>query len=235
MDPAKITSGTGVDLLRQYLQYVGSGGRDLGDVLIEKPELNPFEIDVRDTLTALGLRLIPQYGSSGYRIDFAVQHPEQPGRFVLAIECDGASYHSCHSARDRDRLRQDQLERLGWRFHRIWSSDWFYNREAAAAKAVDAYKNALRGLDSMEPEQPVVQEWATTTGTRGPRPYIRRGADIAEYSQSELVRLAQWLESDGRLRTEEELVGEMMSDLGFHRRGSRIVAEITTAIRHARA
>ena len=68
---------------------------------------------------------------SGYWIDYAVRHPTQPGRYVLAIECDGATYHSSESARDRDRLRQEQLERLGWRFHRIWSSDWFYNKESA--------------------------------------------------------------------------------------------------------
>ncbi len=237
MDPAKITPGTGVDLLRQYLQYVESGGRDFGDVFLEKPELNPFEIDVRDTLTARGLHLVAQYGSSGYRIDFAVQHPEQRGRFVLAIECDGASYHSSQSARDRDRLRQDQLERLGWRFHRIWSSDWFYNREAAAAKAVAAYEIALRDGQSVPPEESAepIQHWAPTTQARGPRPYVARHSDISEYAQSDLVRLARWVESDGRLRTEEEIVDAMMLQLGFHRHGSRIIAMLTEAIRRARA
>src|SRR5438874_2568880 len=41
------------------------------------------------------------------------------------IECDGALYDSARSARDRDRLRQQVLEGLGWRIHRIWSTDWF--------------------------------------------------------------------------------------------------------------
>ena len=72
----------------------------------------------------LGFRSFAQYGASGYPIDFAAKHPTQPGRMVLAIECDGAAYHSSRSARDRDRLRQEPLERLGWRFHRIWSQDW---------------------------------------------------------------------------------------------------------------
>ena len=56
---------------------------------------------------------------------------------VLAIECDGASYHSSQTARDRDRLRQEQLERLGWRFHRIWSTDWFAD-PAGEVQRVDA-------------------------------------------------------------------------------------------------
>ena len=45
----------------------------------------------------------------------------------MGIECDGATYHSAKSARDRDRLRQTILERLGWNIRRIWSTDWFKN------------------------------------------------------------------------------------------------------------
>src|SRR5690606_276441 len=38
-------------------------------------------------------------------------------------------YHSALWARERDRLRQAILEDLGWKFHRIWSTDWFYRRD----------------------------------------------------------------------------------------------------------
>ena len=31
--------------------------------------------------------------------------------------------------RDRDRLRQEILENLGWKIHRVWSTDWFKNRD----------------------------------------------------------------------------------------------------------
>jgi len=108
MDPER-SQASGVELLRQYLQYVGSGGENLGDVVVDKPALNPFEVDVRDTLVRQGLKLVAQYGTSGYWIDDVVAHPTQPGRYVLALECDGATYHSSESARDRDRLRQEQL------------------------------------------------------------------------------------------------------------------------------
>jgi hypothetical protein len=62
---------------------------------------------------------------------------------ILAIECDGATYHSSATARDRDRLRQEHLEKLGWTFHRIWSQDWFYHREEEVARAVAAYDSAV--------------------------------------------------------------------------------------------
>src|SRR5262249_26066425 len=90
MDPGR-SNAEGVKLLRQYLQYIETGGTNLGDQVTDKPALNPFEVDVRDALLRRGLKLAPQYGTSGYWIDFAVQHPDQPGHYILAIECDGAT------------------------------------------------------------------------------------------------------------------------------------------------
>jgi very-short-patch-repair endonuclease len=63
---------------------------------------------------------------------------------VLAIECDGASYRCSDTARDRDRLRQEQLERLGWTFHRIWSQDWFNDKERKTAKAQPGWRRSDR-------------------------------------------------------------------------------------------
>jgi very-short-patch-repair endonuclease len=119
------------------------------------PKLNPFEVfevDVRDSLTRAGIPLVAQHGASGYRIDFAAKHPTQPGRMILAIECDGAAYRSSPSARDRDRLRQEHLERLGWRFHRIWSQDWFTSKSSEIAKAKRAYEAAVQTADDARVE-----------------------------------------------------------------------------------
>jgi very-short-patch-repair endonuclease len=131
MDPNR-SQARGVELLRLYLQYAASQGKNLGEAGHSGVPLNPFEADIYDTLTAKGIPLLPQWGVSRYRIDLVAQHPQKPGRFVLAIECDGASYHSAPTTRDRDRLRQQQLEALGWRFHRIWSIDWFIRQEEAS-------------------------------------------------------------------------------------------------------
>jgi very-short-patch-repair endonuclease len=80
-----------------------------------------------DALSRHGYTCEPQVGVAGFFIDLAVRDPEQPGRYLMGIECDGAAYHSAKSARDRDRLRQSVLEQLGWRIRRIWSVDWFRN------------------------------------------------------------------------------------------------------------
>ena len=135
MDPRRSTA-RGVELLRLYLEYAASGGKLLGDRGLTGVPLDAFEADVCDALAARGAHLLPQFGASGYRIDLVAEHPEKPGRLVLAIECDGASYHSVPTTRDRDRLRQQHLEALGWRFHRIWSTDWFLRREQEIERAL---------------------------------------------------------------------------------------------------
>jgi very-short-patch-repair endonuclease len=253
MDPAR-SSSRGVELLRAYLEYCAGNGAKLGDAIAEKPALNPFEIDVRDRLTEAGLGLEAQFGSSGYRIDFAVKHPEQPGRMVLAIECDGASYHSAPSARDRDRLRQEQLERLGWTFHRIWSQDWFTNKQREVERAVAAYEAALEVASSTQGSTArtglvpasdadavaVVDVGAPPdlshlSSRDGPLPVAPAdGRPITDYSDAELVTLIRWIESDGLLRPRSDLRDEAIETLGYRRRGPRIVAAVDRAIGVAR-
>jgi very-short-patch-repair endonuclease len=81
-----------------------------------------------------GYEIVPQVGVAGFFIDLGIKHPAKAGTFLLGIECDGASYHSGRSARDRDRLRQEILENLGWRIYRVWSTDWFKSRDGEIKK-----------------------------------------------------------------------------------------------------
>lgn len=65
---------------------------------------------------------------------------------MLGIECDGASYHRSPTARDRDRLRQQVLERLGWKIHRIWSTDWFRNKPHQVRMLVEKIERLAKDL-----------------------------------------------------------------------------------------
>ena len=115
------TSAEGARLLREYLDYAENG-----DVALDRSiSVNPFEqfdsefeMDVCDFLRDHGFTVDTQVGCSGFRIDLGLKKPNSSD-YVLAIECDGATYHSSKNARDRDRLRQEILERMGWRFYRI--------------------------------------------------------------------------------------------------------------------
>src|SRR5690606_5960827 len=117
-----------------------------------------------------GFQVTPQLGVAGFRMDIAVKHPDYPSGYLAAIECDGATYHSGVSVRDRDRIRQEILESLGWRdrIWRIWSTDWFSNPRAEAEKLF-SFLDALRaqpvplefvGMDELE-TIPVMSETMT--------------------------------------------------------------------------
>jgi len=99
-----------------------------------------------------GYEVVPQLGIAGFFIDLTVRNPDRPGEFLAAVECDGATYHSSHSARDRDRIRQTILESLGWkdRIWRIWSTDWFYDPRRESERLL-AFLEERRALVSSEP------------------------------------------------------------------------------------
>lgn len=130
IDPYK-TSNAGPKLLRHYLEFA-----EVGPIVLERAEHgpgsdrnyeSPFEEQVGEALIRQGYGIKTQIGTSGFRVDMAIIDPRDPGRFLLGIECDGRTYHQSKTARDRDRLRQEKLEDLGWRIHRIWSTEWMKN------------------------------------------------------------------------------------------------------------
>lgn len=130
------TSSTGVRALQGFLSYAATGRLDTPAEETDRPPANDFEEAVATALRAEGFESTPQVGVAGFYIDIAVRDPGNPGHFLMGIECDGATYHSAKSVRDRDRLRQTILERLGWRMRRVWSTDWFQDPHAELAPII---------------------------------------------------------------------------------------------------
>jgi very-short-patch-repair endonuclease/flagellar biosynthesis GTPase FlhF len=137
------SSARGVKALKTFLTYAESGHLDV-PTATGKDFDSPFEEAVCSALTEAGYEVAKQIGSAGFFIDLAVVDPEVPGRFIIGIECDGAAYHSARSARDRDRLRQAVLEGLGWKIHRIWSTDWFRHPEHELQRTIEAIEQAMQ-------------------------------------------------------------------------------------------
>lgn len=124
-------SAAGTRHLRRYLDFAERGtaalAMELGPAGLDTE--SPFEDAVLAYVQSLGFDVQPQVGVAGYRIDLGVKHPNKPGAFMLGLECDGAMYHSSRAARDRDRLRHNILEKLGWRIHHIWGTAWYRHPE----------------------------------------------------------------------------------------------------------
>ncbi len=153
IDPDR-AKGEGARILKRFLQYAETGILE-EQVSTSEDADSPFEETVAAAMESLGYKVDKQVGSAGFKIDLAVRHPDQPGRYMLAVECDGATYHRALWARERDRLRQEILENLGWRFHRIWSTDWFYRRG-------EALQNLKLALEEAKAENPVSRQTQTS-------------------------------------------------------------------------
>lgn len=156
----------GARVLRDYLEFAEAGPAVLARQTVAAPSSlasaeptfeSPFEEAVYGALRARGLALDTQVGCSGYRIDLAVRHPDYAGRYLLGIECDGATYHRSKTARDRDRLRQQHLESLGWRVHRIWSRDWVRDQAAEINKVLAAVEEARRQVIHAQAQQELAE------------------------------------------------------------------------------
>ncbi|MCC7397305.1 MAG: DUF3320 domain-containing protein [Planctomycetes bacterium] len=158
------TDAIGARHLRAFLDYATRGEVALAAAVAADPSSDvesPFEAAVKDALVSRGHQVHSQVGCSGYRIDLAVVDPTARGRYLLGIECDGRSYHSSATARDRDRLRAAVLQGLGWRLCRVWSTDFWQDAAgeierieaaiAAAAVAVAEPAPLLAGNSVAEP------------------------------------------------------------------------------------
>ncbi len=139
-DPGMIdlgrTSQRAIADLKHFIEYADRGPRALAEAV--KGSLggadSPFEEAVAWALQRRGWNVVPQVGVSRFRIDLGVVHPDRPGDFLLGVECDGATYHSAATARDRDKVRASILEGLGWKLARVWSTDWWIDKERATEK-----------------------------------------------------------------------------------------------------
>jgi len=148
----KRTRAVGVRHLKTFLNYAARGPRAIAEASVPgggEDFDSPFEAAVCRELTTRGWDVHCQVGCSGYRIDLAVVHPELPGKYLLGIECDGANYHSAKCARDRDRLRQIVLEGLGWKLHRVWSTDWWHDPNREVERIEEALQHARTNHSSM--------------------------------------------------------------------------------------
>ena len=158
----------GANLLRRWLEF--SATKRLGEVAHNHDRAghpdNPFEEHVIEVVRSLGYEPIPQVGVSSYFIDIGVKHSKYPLGYICGIECDGATYHSTKSARDRDRLREEVLNRLGWDLYRIWSTDWFRDplgsREVLKGYLADRLETLVKNMPKIvqpkqvEPKQVIV-------------------------------------------------------------------------------
>lgn len=242
----------GVRALKNFLQYSVTKELVKNEETGKAPD-SPFEEEVLSVIRGLGYSVEPQVGCAGFYIDIAVRDINKPGRYMLAVECDGATYHSSKSARDRDRIRQSVLEGLGWRFHRIWSTDWFRNRYRETERLSDALKEAeafYRNYDevkktsqtNIKPKKAAAQIERIAVEVSSSRAdytqcelgllSLRAGESIPDISTHRLAKdVMTVLFAESPMHT-KLLTMRLLSAVGATRAGARISSAINDTLRH---
>jgi very-short-patch-repair endonuclease len=194
------TQSLGVKALKNFLFYAENGNLNMSKETGREAD-SFFEIHVAEQLRSLGYDIVHQVGANGFFIDLAVR--DKNGNYILGIECDGRMYHSARSARDRDRLRQQVLEGMGWTIHRIWSTDWFANADRETKRTVEAIERAM--LDRNKPQaafeskskEPLIIREAVKNEKHIIKEYELAKLDIQtngkEIHQLPLAIIAEWL------------------------------------------
>jgi very-short-patch-repair endonuclease len=252
------TDARGVEVLKRYLQFAATGELKM-PILTGGGVDSPFEAQVARALREAGCEVAHQVGVAGFRIDLAAKDPDAPGRYLVGIECDGASYHSARTARERDRTRQAVLEGLGWRIHRIWSTDWFRRPEREVKSALAAVEEAKAAQGSTSGSPPGGNADAasgdedehTPTVTRG-EPEVGELEDLSApaYEKADLAvdlngqalhevrteRLARWLEAVAEVEGPvhfEDAARRVLKAAGVSRLGSRLRRHLEDAAEHS--
>ena len=232
------TQKYGIRVLKEFLYFAEHGKLNITEET-GLPEDSYFEQSVADKLTTLGYIVRKQVGSQGFYIDLAIVDPQNPGRYILGIECDGAAYHSARSARDRDRLRQQVLENIGWNLYRIWSTDWFRHPEEELKRVMQAVEKAKEVILFDDSELEKERESYETQAAFMREKIKEDGDDIlmyecavvsSEISQYELHlytigKLAGWMEDVVKIESPvhfDEVARRMVEAAGVSKVGSRI-------------
>ena len=154
------TKARGVRDFKHFLEFAQNGPQAFASAVAAPGDGydSEFEEEVAYFLEQKGWEVHPQVGVSGYRIDLGIVHPDNPGSYLAGVECDGATYHSSATARDRDRLRELVLRGLGWVMVRVWSTDWWHDSSGTAAKLHEKLEEILEHARSKpEPNTVITQ------------------------------------------------------------------------------
>jgi very-short-patch-repair endonuclease len=230
------TQARGVAALKGYLHLAEHGSLPAASAPKADHD-SPLEAAIAVALREHGHEVHAQVGAAGFAIDLAVVDPEQKGRYVVGVECDGATYHSSPTARDRDRLREDVLRRLGWTIVRVWSTDWYRRPERTLERLLARIEAARSSPVAAPPEPPPPAHAAAAAAPRAdagpgpgpeadPEPEASGAPPVAaspEQAIVESLRSHFGIRHDGLLRAAARR-------LGYERLGPKIRAELDAAL-----
>lgn len=152
----KRSSAEGVAGLKSFLEYAEKGRSVLHyNTVASSVSADGFVEAVAEEIRKRGFDARTNVGCSGYRIDIGIVNPANNADYVLGILCDGYNYSASKSARDREIVQIGILRKLGWKVMRLWSMDWWTDKEAVMSEIVEKITQALNGTLEEVEEDPI--------------------------------------------------------------------------------
>ncbi|GGH63118.1 DNA polymerase III delta prime subunit/very-short-patch-repair endonuclease [Filimonas zeae] len=236
----------GINALKSFLYFAQHGKLAIADKQQTASE-TPFENMVALELEKRGFIVRRKVGTTGFYLDLAIVDPEHPGRYLLGIQCDGETYATAQSARDRDRLRHQVLETIGWRTYQLWSTEWYRNQERELNRllaAIDNAKNEGWLDDDTQQELPqetdtlIREDMAAETLLLPPYQTAVLSAEIGnqELHLHPIGKLSDWLEEIVKIESPvhfDEAARRLITAAGVAKVGGRIRESLQQAIQHA--
>ena len=136
------TSSEGVAGLKAFLAFAEKGLLPVRQNHIQSGKYkSSLSHSIAKHLQNYGLAVRTHVGTSGFKIDLAIEHPDRPNEYILAILLDGHYYHSAQTTHDREMVMPAILQILGWNIHRVWAMDWFNDAEKVSIGILERVKN----------------------------------------------------------------------------------------------
>lgn len=184
-------------------------------------------------------------GNSEFKVDLGVVDPRDTSRYLMGILLDGPVYAECRTTRDRELSQTSVLRGLGWNIIRMWSMDWWENKEVELDKILDML-DKLKNDQSIQPEKkedpkdelaPVeYEEPGTSSEATSPisaEPYTITALPVSSLSSDEFMDRKNATELKNRITkvitneapiTEGLLTKRVLQSYGITRVGTRVQA-----------
>ena len=142
----------GVEGLKKFLEFAEKGNRALPVIPNGSENEQSIVNHIAEELRRHNFEVDTWVGRSCFKIDLAVLHPQHPEQYLLGILCDGKNYYETKTTRDREIVQPNVLRSLDWNLMRIWSVDWFENKDKVIARILERLQQLLKGEEESEAE-----------------------------------------------------------------------------------
>ena len=139
----KRTKVKGVEGLKKFLEFGERGVSSVAVAQVKSHASSGLAALIAKELASLGYQVETSIGRSNFKVDLAVLNPKVPETYIMGILCDGTNYYETKTTRDREIVQPNVLRMLRWNVMRIWSVDWFENKERVIARIVQKLESLM--------------------------------------------------------------------------------------------